>query len=555
MSHSSQQLPVLIAGAGPAGLALSLCLARQGIASRVFDRRETRSVHPRAHWINTRSMELFQLWGFEPLLKEKGFPSERMPLGMLGQMVGIPVEERKSYSPSDTHSVAQDIVELGLELALENYTEYTNVEWNTDLVGFIDKGDHVETTISCNGKEEVIQSRFFVGCDGAHSKVRNILGIEMIGDPNMGSIVNAYFYGKIDSQGVGGRSKDPSIPALFVAMDGDTRFTCQIFYDPEVETAESYTAERCADLIRKAAQAGDDVEIDVKSVRPWTLTALVADSFQKGNVFLVGDAAHAFPPSGGFGLNSGVGDAHNLAWKLVQVVNGNAAPSLLDSYTIERRPIACMNTMQSFRNSATAKFLGMGQEAVVDDRTLKSLEEGATKTVRSMAHTFEPPLRMTWEMIEHADAVGQSLGYAYDTSPIIVQDGVERPDIWIGKYIPNACPGARAPHLWATLSDGTQASLIHLFDGKVTLLTLADGVKWRDALAASGFNDVVSVVAGQDWQLDLEDLKSKYGLGDKGAVLVRPDGHVAFRAENDANANELVKALSATLGRNLELAA
>lgn len=554
MTIQSIDTPVLIVGAGPAGLSLALNLARQGIASHIVDRRRERSQHPRAHYVNTRTMELFQLWGFEDDLRAEMFPEEFMYFPMIEMIGGISAEERARISPSITISVAQDVVERGQEKALSAYPQ-AKIEWKTSFAGLEDRGDHVETRIAdADGSPRVIRSRWLVGADGANSPVRDALRIGMIGDPDLGSIINIYFYGAITpggrSENIGMLSKSDKVFGPFISMDGYTRWCFQCHYDPKVENAESFTMDRCRELVREAAGVGSEVEIDVRSIRPWKMTALVADRMSKGNVFLIGDAAHAFPPSGGFGLNSGVQDGHNLAWKFAAVLTGNGGPALLDSYHDERRPVACLNTVQSFRNAITAKLMGVGNEAHVDPETLRVIEEGATKSVRSIAATLEDEdERGAWEMIEHGAALGQELGFAYDQSAIVVDDGLERPDIWIGKYIPNASPGARAPHLWVTLPDGTKASTIQLFDGQMTLLTLADGRAWRNALVAMNEPKLFSIEIGKDWQIDLDDFKMQYGISDCGAVLVRPDGHVAFRCAGAGTAEGLNAATKRAYGR------
>jgi putative polyketide hydroxylase len=554
MTTQSLDTPVLIIGAGPAGLSLALNLARQGIKSLNVDRRPERSQHPRAHYVNTRSMELFQLWGFEDDLRAGMFPEEHMYFPMLEMVGGTSAVERARISPSITISVAQDIVERGQEKALSAYPD-AKIEWATGFVSLQDHGDHVETCLEdANGVQRVIRSRWLVGADGSNSPVRNALGIGMIGDPDLGSIINIYFYGAITpggrSENIGMLSQSDKVFGPFISMDGFTRWCFQCHYDPATENAESFTVERCRDLVREAAGVGPEVEIDVRSIRPWKMTALVADRMSKGNVFLAGDAAHAFPPSGGFGLNSGVQDGHNLAWKLAAILKGQAGPALLESYHDERRPVACLNTVQSFRNAMTAKLMGVGNEAHVDPETLRAIEEGATRSVRSVAATLEDENeRGAWEMIEHGAALGQELGFAYDASAVIVDDGIPRPDIWIGKYIPNASPGARAPHLWVNLPDGKKASTIHLFDGHMTLLTLAGGGAWRSALANLNEAAIVSTEIGKDWMADVADLKEQYGLGDEGAVLVRPDGHVAFRSAASGTQAALKAAIVTAYGR------
>ncbi len=544
--------PVLIVGAGPAGLSLALCLARLGVESRLVDRLPSRGDHPRAHYVNTRSMELFKLWGIEPELLAEAFPLELMHFGMIEAIGGTSLAERKAISPSQVVSVAQDIVERGLARTLAE-TGLARTEWDSAFVRLEDLGDHVVTTVAGEGGERQIRSRWVVGCDGSGSPVRRALGVQMLGDPDLGSVINMYFHGAITpggkSSSIGMISKSPRYKGPFICMDGFTRWCFHCHYDPAVESPADYGRDRCVEVIREAAGVGPDVEIDLHSIRPWTMTALVAERMRQGNVFLAGDAAHAFPPTGGFGMNSGVGDAHNLAWKLKAVLDGIAGEPLLASYDAERRPVACLNTAQSFRNAGTLSFTGLHGASHVDEGTLAAIEAGATRSVRSVAAQHEGEARQKIEMLEHVAALGQEIGYAYDRSPVIVDDGSVRPPTTVAHYIPNACPGGRAPNFTVRLFDGDEASSIHLLDGSMTLLTTPDGGAWRDALTALNFPHVRSIVVGEDWPTDVDAYLRLYGVGPDGVVLVRPDGHVAFRSHGDGDAASLGAAILTALGQ------
>ncbi len=552
MTNESLDTPVLIVGAGPAGLSLAVSLARLGIPSILTERRDTKSNHPRAHWTNTRTMELFGLWGMSEPLHREGFPPERLHLKMIEQFGGTSMAERERFSPAMSVSVAQDIVERELHHAIEPYEALVTTAMGHELTDFTDHGDHVAATFQTAAGPRTITARWMAAGDGANSLVRTRCGVDMIGHPALGSIINIYFDGQITPHGEGSlgmQSKNPDkVIGSFISMDGFRRWCFHCHYDPAVEQPEDFDVARCEQIVRTAAAVSDDTPIEVRSIRPWTMTALVAMQFKVGNIFLIGDAAHAFPPSGGMGLNSGVQDGYNLAWKLAYVYQGLAGPDLLDSYNIERRPIACLNTAQSFRNAVSGKLLGFKSIEDVDAAMLAHFVDHSNPTVRSTAAGVEDPHeRKLWESIEHGAPLGQELGFAYAGSPAVVEDGVARPDVWIGRYVENACPGVRAPHLFGTLPDGRTISSIDLFDSAMTLATLGAGSRWRDALARSDFAWVRSVIVGKDWSPDIDHFKTLYDIGDGGVVLVRPDGHVAFRSAGDGDPATLVAALHAIL--------
>jgi 2-polyprenyl-6-methoxyphenol hydroxylase-like FAD-dependent oxidoreductase len=490
----------------------------------------------------------------EEELKAAAFPNEHLHFTMLEQMGATSMVDRARFSPSMTLSVAQDISERALHRVIRSYPDLIEIRWSHEILSLEDDGHGATARFTTPAGERSIRSRFLVGADGSSSITRNVLGIKMIGNAHLGAIINIYFDGWIIAPDakpqMGLRSQSEHAPGSFISMDGKARWCFHVHYDPREESPDEFTDERCRDIVRMAAGVGPEVDIEVRSVRPWTMTALVAESFSKGNVFLVGDAAHAFPPSGGMGLNSGVQDAHNLAWKLAAVFKEQGGQALLDSYQAERRPVACLNAVQSMRNAITGNLVGLKGTVDASWTSLAPLIADEVKTVRSTAELIEDPeKRRIWEGVEHGGGLGQELGYTYDRSPIVVDDGIARPDIWIARYIPNACPGARAPHIVVTMPDGNQCSTIELFDGKMTMVTWPEGQAWREVLAASHETQIQSVVLGKDWHLDQADFLAQYGLDLTGVIIVRPDGFVAYRASNDGQADGLPAIFQTIYGR------
>jgi putative polyketide hydroxylase len=266
----------------------------------------------------------------------------------------------------------------------------------------------------------------------------------------------------------------------------------------------------------------------------------VAEKFSEGPIFLAGDAAHAFPPSGGFGLNSGNSDAHNLGWKLALAWKGKAGPALLDSYDEERKPVAYLNTGQSFRNSVSMNLRGVPKPFNVAPEVLEDIDRRSTRSVYSISKGMERGDELDRiGVLEHGGALSQELGYCYYDSPVIVDDGAEQPVVATIEYLTHGTPGVRAPHFWLD-NGGKRMSSIELFSTRFVLLTGANGSAWKDIAAAAGVSADVDVYSVGPNGLKPEDFdfEAGYGIDSNGAVLVRPDGHIAFRAKS-ANADSI----------------
>jgi putative polyketide hydroxylase len=548
--------PIVIVGAGPAGLTMALMLARFGTRSTIIERREKRSDHPRAHYVNTRTMELLRQWGVEDEVLAGAFPPEFMPLPLMEMMGGPSMEMRHSISPSIVTSVAQDVVEIALENKLLSYG-LTDIHWGVGVSGLTNSAEGVELALTTsNGEAQTLTARWCVACDGANSTIRKQLGIEMIGHPNLDSILNIYFFGPIggvdDVPSLGTQSIDSQVPGAFICMDGYERHTFQYMMG-DTEKAEDFDFESAEKLIRRASGMPATSKVVVKAISAWTMTAHVADSMTIGSVFLVGDAAHAFPPSGGFGMNSGIADSHNLAWKLQAMLDGKGGAGLPASYEAERQPVAFLNTAQSFRNSKTMNLRGVPKPFSLSEGTLELIDKRATKSVISVAAMAEEgDAREMLEMVEHVAALGQELGYAYDVSSVIIPDGSPAIQNTVASYTQNAAPGARAPHLWL-IKANARTPIMDLFDRDLVLLTSTNGDAWRQAAKELAINWPLSAAGigpGLDYEAEGVDFLELYGIGADGAVLVRPDGHVSFRSHGNVSDPRAVleQALKTSLG-------
>ncbi len=542
------RVPVLIAGGGPAGLAASICLSRLGVPSLLVEQHATTTDHPKATVVNLRTFELFRQWGVEDDVRAGGLAPERsrfivwatsltgFELGRLDLLArsgtdgADALRSAGAHSPSITGICPQDVYEPILRRAAEA-SPIATLRFDTRLVSFDVGPDGVEAVIRSLADErgDRVRARYLLACDGGASEVRERLGIAMIGPDNIGSILNVYFHADLGPY-VEGREGplywivNADRPGVFIALDNARRW---LFNTPfrlaPGETVDRFTPDVCRAMVRRAA--GDPaLVVDVRSVDPWIMRSQVAERYRDGPVFLVGDAAHRFPPTGGFGMNTGVQDAHNLAWKIAGVLRGWASPAVLDTYESERRPVGQSNADQSYKNGRHMPAPGGGDGpsplAVIEDDS----PEG-----ESMRQLVAAGIGRTRE---HFSAQGQAKGFVYE-SPIILLDGAacdERSTV--ERYVPSARPGSLAPHAWLR-SDGRPRSLLDLFGAGFVLLAGPRGGPWRAAAADCGLRPLTVHVVGDDVSLDDPDPAAwgaLYGVEEDGAVLVRPDGHVAWRA-------------------------
>ena len=354
---------VLVVGAGPVGLTAAHLLGRLGLTVRIVDRRDGPQRSPAAHVVNARSFEIWRQAGIDVAALRRraqdpadaGFVHWVTKLG--GEVLGsLPFEQQGddvlAVTPTPLRNLSQHHLEpiLRDELAAIDVPVAYSCTWLTAT----QDADGVTSTVRDADGERTVRSRWLLACDGAGSPVRRWLGITPVGPDRIQSFVMTHFTADLgpavgDLGGVLYWVCDPDAGGTFVAH-GPCEWVYMRGFDPAVEDAATFTADRCERLVRDAL-AAPDVPIEILTVSLWHMTAQVATRYRDGRVFLVGDAAHRYPPTGGLGLNSGVGDAHNLAWKLAAVARGAADDALLDSYEAERRPVAQRNADVSLVNA------------------------------------------------------------------------------------------------------------------------------------------------------------------------------------------------------------
>jgi 2-polyprenyl-6-methoxyphenol hydroxylase-like FAD-dependent oxidoreductase len=533
------ETPVLIVGGGPVGLTASILLSQQGVPSLLVERHPGTAILPKARGINARTMEMYRQIGVEAGIRAAGLPPERTGLIVWTEsLAGREIERRVpgranpkniGHSPVRNCLCAQD----DLEPVLRRFAEDAGpggLRFNTELTGVSYGPDGVSGTLTdrVTGAETPVRARYLISAEGAQSSMRRAIGARMEGREKVYDSVNILIRADL-------RPWTQDRPAaLYFVEQKDLRGTFMTINAHDrwgflIHSLTAYglkpadlTEERCAAFIRQAVGV-PDLPVEVKGVSVWEASAIVADRYRDGPVFLAGDAAHEMPPTGGFGLNTGVQDSQNLCWKLAAVLQGRADPALLDTYHAERQPLATMITQSSLANA-----LSMGRETKQDGAVL--------------------PRR------EFLNEQGLIFGATY-RSAAVVPDGTDPPMVAdpITEYAPSATPGRRAPHAPLT-RDGAAISTIDLYGRGFVLVAGRAGGAWADAAARIASPTRLSVTAHRIGA-DIVDADGTfhdiYGLQPEGAVLVRPDGYVGWRSVGSAAdpAATLAGALDRICGR------
>lgn len=526
---SSEDFEVLIVGGGPVGLSTAIQLGRAGIRTLLLERRSNFSRHTKAGGIHARTMEIFRQWGVADRIREtSGFHGvfsagwvTRLTGEELGAIVmGAEPAERElflSWSPELMALCGQDLYE---PILADKAGEYPAVEilLGAELAEIAQDGEGVLARFTdADGALRQVRARYAVAADGVRSKVRNTLGIGEDALPSFGDSINVLFTAPLEEARAG------RTHGLFWVVNGDTQGALSWkrrgdlwSYNFEARPGEdphSYTPERSIGLIR-AATGIADLPVEVISILHWQHDQAVTDRWRAGRVFIAGDAAHRFPPHGGFGMNSGVQDSQNLAWKLIARLRWGAGDALLDSYETERKPVAQGNAEQCLINTRRMAETGW---LLNNPETLANIEKPEGAETRRRIAEGVPRQR------EQFFSQGQQFGHIY-ASPALLDDASEALVSTVSDYRPTGRPGARAPHVWLVGEDGERFSTIDTYDGGFVLLAAREGQGWSAAADRLPRDISLSVhrVVAPVWQ-------DVVGVLEDGAILIRPDGHVGAR--------------------------
>ena len=523
-SVSEETTPVLIVGGGLAGLSSALFLAWHGVSVMLVEKHPASSPHPRAIGFTTRTLELFRAVGIGARIPEipRGFGRPRRVAveSLAGKWAaeadwspsrpkgapGDPPRPRAGYSPCTGAALAQDRLEPILRE--EAVARGADIRMSTRLSS-LEQDEQGVTARLCDpdGRTYVVRATYVIAADGHSSPIREALGVERSGHGVMQIVRSVLFRASLDEYLEKGISQfeldQPDLKGMLTTYR-DGRWLLLFSDDQERDEAT---------LRAKVYQAlgRSDLPIELLTTGRWVLSALIASRFSDGRVFLAGDAAHTLPPArGGYGANTGIEDAFNLAWKLAAVLSGKSSSRLLDTYDAERRPIAWLRHQQIFARQDYAKW------ATPEEKAAGIIEDDAMELGQLYRST-------------------SVVGAGDDLPP------AQRPELWRGQ------PGTRAPHHWLSV-DGVQRSTLDLLQHHWTLVSQderwcaiassveeACGVRVEPLLIGCVTPTAATVLSppcesAVDEETFQTELRDAFGIDRDGATLVRPDGYVAWRA-------------------------
>ena len=576
---------VLIVGAGPAGATAALLLAEHGIDSFVVERRTAPPTHPAAHMLSTRTLEIFRELGLEHDVRRLSSRIyELRNIIYATTLTGPELGRITLYDPESTEAQLLQAVSptRGVNLSQhvlapllwDRLEECKRVEFRRGCVYQTHRetsdGVEVQATGPDGDGEWVATGRYLIGADGAASQVRRTCGIQMCG-PVLQHVISVHFSADLRPYLWSRRSPviltcTPRALGIIIAHSSPDDFVFQFPYFPPVQSLDDFTADDCRRKIRDAL-GHSDLAVGIHSVQSWAMTAQVADRYRKGRTFLIGDAAHRFPPTGGLGLNTGVHDAHNLAWKLAWEISERAPANLLDTYEAERRPVGIANTEHSVKNfdglMDVYAALGLPRsgaralQALAGSRPMAAARPASRWMLTAlMAVAMQRIGRVTFrgrmgarirdkvqEVIArqggHFRTWGLDLGVHYGRG--FLDDGSVSDDVVdIEFYTPIVRVGGRVPHAWVQ-HRGERVSTLDL-PARETLTILAASQhksSWQDAQTVVGHR---LTVIGVDLAARSGPLSS---LTTGHALLLRPDAHIA--AVLDPSGRGYADALGAAL--------
>ncbi len=584
------ETPVLICGGGGAGLSLSIFLSAQGIESMLVERHAFTSHLPKAHYLNQRTMEILREHGIADTIYERGAPFENM--GCVSWLTSLggdgPLDRKTIYRmdafgggayqqtyEADSPTRSGNLPLIRLEPVLREFAEKSalaQVRFSHELIRFEQDASGVTSVVRDlgSGDEFQVRSQYLIGADRGQT-VGPALGIHFEGPTNLVDMVSTHFTADlskhidddlpllrwfINPEGGGGWGSGAMVPMGPTHWDRHSEEWVFHFAfrpgDPDFD--EAAIVPRIRQLLKLP-----DLELKVHKVSHWIVEAVLANHYGSGRTVVIGDAAHRHPPTTGLGLNSGIQDAHNLAWKLAALVRGQAGEKLLASYEQERRPVAARNTkwaLFTFMNHfVTDAGFGLipGAPPEMNAGAFHTLLSDTFEGEWARARMHEVLQTQRMEFCAH----DMEIGFRYDTGALVADGTPPAPYAAMGDiYTPTTRPGHRLPHAWLE-HQGRRSSTHDLCGrGRFVLLTGSDGQAWKQAAAMVGEQlgvviETYSIGAGGDCT-DIDGTWSKLRqIEDDGALLVRPDTHVGWRSAGavDNPVQALGDALTSILDR------
>ena len=529
-------VPVLVIGGSLVGLATSMFLAQHGVEVLSVEKHHGTAIHPRAGYFQLRTIELMRVAGIEDRVRAAALELYE-PDGGLNAVETLAGREIANYIPNINGGVEdvsparrlfmpQQVLE---PILLQRAREFgARFQYSTELAGYEQDDDGVTATVRNvnDGSEQRIRSRYLVACDGNRSPIRESLGIKMKGHGLLSRSITIYFRADC-STALRGRNlgviyvHNPKVRGFFRLEKTGLGGFLVVFTVGDINApgarfvADSVTDEIAVQLVRDAV-GDDELEVEILDVDKWRAVAEAATTFQNGRIFLAGDAAHTMPPTGGFGGNTGVQDAHNLAWKIALVLEGKAGVALVDTYDQERQPAGVLAIEQAYNRYVLRSDPDLGTDGM---------------------HEAVPDMHVEFNRYRSSGVIADA---GYD------DDGA----LDIDPRKSRGLPGTRAPHVELS-RNGKTLSTLDLYMGEFVLMSGPQGADWSQAAAQTGQHlgiDVVSCTVGDS----ATSFCATYGIGSTGASLVRPDGYVAWRAQEytpDA-ADRLESALRQLLARD-----
>lgn len=569
------KVPVLIVGGGACGLTSSIFLSDLGIENLLVERHKSTSHLPKAHYLNQRTMEIFRQHGVAESIEKVGCPIDNMSrvtwrtsFGGDGPLDGKIIYQIDAFgggSLKETYTndgpiLSNNYPQLRFEPLLRKHAEERKAGkllFSHELVRFSQDESGVTAVIKNleSNEEFTVKADYMIAADGGKT-VGKALGVKMEGPTNLLNMVSTHFTADLSpwwdertlltfltNPEAGHSWSSGGMAKMGPTWDKSEEYVIHFMFGPD--DPAKFDKETMEPRVRELLKLPDDMDLQIHQISSWILEGVLADRYQFDKIFIAGDAAHRHPPTTGLGMNTAIQDAHNLAWKLAAVIKGKAGASLLDSYEPERRPIGMRNVdwaMFTFLNHFVQDAgLGLVPGAPVEQNRaafellFSDTPMGRTRRQR-VKETFD-----TQRTEFHAHDI--EMGFVYEKGAL-VPDGSEAPesDPMGSRYIPTSRPGHRLPHAWLVNGEKEVSTLD--FTGaseNFVLLTGEAGGAWINAAKAVGDKLGISIATAKiggngNWQDKTGNWAKNGGVNADGAVLVRPDHHVAFRSKG-ASAN------------------